>query len=637
MEVISSIYNSGYNIKKFYLGSRELNLAYLGNQVIYDEVIGDNDLNYILYEFYGSDTLPNTVEAPVKRAILKGNTLVNLFEFTEPITVMTDRVRLFSSDNFKNNLLNGTYTIINTSNKKIALDINNKSTGVWEKTVTLLGGQKTSVVFDNAYIRMASFSFSEGWSNDNLEEIKCSLVVLNGEHTNIDIPYFEGMQSVKMPVLTTSDTVLIDNKVALKIDATSNPPGQIALNTVNGDEIQLNNPSSVADVGFNGDCLISGKDVYFSYNYNNKLYACEVVYEQSVVTSGAWGYFVSEANFRVQQAVRSLASTRRGWLETKYPTFEYNQKIHVLFVDDFENKTKSIFLNGVRVGYLGGIPFVDGDFEYATITFLKNITGKIYKFTLYNQPLTDEEIIAIFKQEDKTNKTNILTVNEPIELRGIGDVKDELNLLTGEVTQRIRKIVLDGSQNMDADGQGIFIQVDDMKKVEDYRTIITCDKLPVFYHQWDLPNVENGITGYHDEENKYPGQNWLYIKVNNSIDVDEVRQILTQNPITVQYELSVESIKTVDLTIVDQDGKTINKLNSFNGTTHISTEVAENSAYPMVSLEVASELQAAMSKVTEDIELIKPVQNDIETTIDTQSNDIDSLLLATTELFEMFL
>ena len=64
MEVISSIYNSGYNVKKFYLGSRELNLAYLGNQVIYDEVIGDNDLNYILYEFYGSDTLPNTVEAP---------------------------------------------------------------------------------------------------------------------------------------------------------------------------------------------------------------------------------------------------------------------------------------------------------------------------------------------------------------------------------------------------------------------------------------------------------------------------------------------------------------------------------------------------------------------------------------------
>ena len=85
MEVISSIYNSGYNIKKFYLGSQELNLAYLGNQVIYDEVIGDNDLNYILYEFYGSDTLPNTIEAPVKRAILKGNTDENLQSVKMPV------------------------------------------------------------------------------------------------------------------------------------------------------------------------------------------------------------------------------------------------------------------------------------------------------------------------------------------------------------------------------------------------------------------------------------------------------------------------------------------------------------------------------------------------------------------------
>ena len=574
MEVISSIYNSGYNIKKFYLGSRELNLAYLGNQVIYDEAIGDNDLNYILYEFYGSDTLPNTVEAPVKRAILKGNTLVNLFEFTEPITVMTDRVRLFSSDNFKNNLLNGTYTIINTSNKKIALDINNKSTGVWEKTVTLLGGQKTSVVFDNAYIRMASFSFSEGWSNDNLEEIKCSLVVLNGEHTNIDIPYFEGMQSVKMPGLITTGKNLIGRyeKIVYRSGRAQ-------------DGATLDNDGNFTFVGAAGNrpCLVykinPNTDITVSSNISLKYMD---IYEYSDIP-----------NFTRENEPNMI----------KEYNYIGNQKIIT--------RTTS---EGAK--YIG-ISFYNDS----------NTTGYTNLQLEYGSQATVHE----------SYKSNILTVNEPIELRGIGDVKDELNLLTGEVTQRIRKIVLDGSQNMDADGQGIFIQVDDMKKVEDYRTIITCDKLPVFYHQWDLPNVENGITGYHDEENKYPSQNWLYIKINNSIDVDEVRQILTQNPITIQYELSVESIKTVDLTIVDQDGKTINKLNSFNGTTHVSTDVAENSAYPMVSLEVASELQAAMSKVTEDIELIKPVQNDIETTIDTQSNDIDSLLLATTELFEMFL
>ena len=39
---------------------------------------------------------------------------------------------------------------------------------------------------------------------------------------------------------------------------------------------------------------------------------------------------------------------------------------------------------------------------------------------------------------------------------------------------------------------------------------------------------------------------------------------------------------------MDQDGKTINKLNSFNGTTNVSTEVAENSIYPTIAIEVAT-------------------------------------------------
>ena len=37
-----------------------------------------NNLFYKLHEFVGSLTVRNTVEAPVKSAILKGNTLVNL-------------------------------------------------------------------------------------------------------------------------------------------------------------------------------------------------------------------------------------------------------------------------------------------------------------------------------------------------------------------------------------------------------------------------------------------------------------------------------------------------------------------------------------------------------------------------------
>ena len=205
--------------------------------------------------------------------------------------------------------------------------------------------------------------------------------------------------------------------------------------------------------------------------------------------------------------------------------------------------------------------------------------------------IQEQELISVkmpvltTSNEDGT-KTNILTVNEDIELRGIGDVKDELNLLTGEVTKRIKKIVLDGSQNMHADAQGVYIQVDDMKKVWDYRAIMTCDKLPVFYQQWDLPKVENGIAGYRDTENKYLEQNWIYFKVNNSIDVDEVRQILTQNPITVQYKLSVESIKTVDLNCINEQGESVS-FRPIEGTMHVST--SSHTIPPLLDMSVPVE------------------------------------------------
>ena len=43
------------------------------------------------------------------------------------------------------------------------------------------------------------------------------------------------------------------------------------------------------------------------------------------------------------------------------------------------------------------------------------------------------------------HKSNILSTPQDLELRGIGNVKDELNLATGELTQRIGEVVFDGS------------------------------------------------------------------------------------------------------------------------------------------------------------------------------------------------
>ena len=456
MEVISSIYNSGYNIKKFYLGSRELNLAYLGNQVIYDEVIGDNDLNYILYEFYGSDTLPNTVEAPVKSATLKGSTK---------------------------------YRDIDT-----------------------------------------------GDILDTFDETK-----------NLELV------SVKVPVLKTV-----------------------------------------------------GKNLF---NRNGKLFD---------------GWLHNGGSF-VEVIGGGLWTT--DFIETKnesYISFSgiNSDFINFVFFDGYYNIVGSR-INNV---YTVQIPM---NAKYIRITFNKSDTDT-FQIEYGNKSTSYEPY-----------KSNILTVNEEVELRGIGEVQDELNLLTGELTERIGEITFDGSDDETWGRNGTLsnnyetsfftLSVDNVKRSIGHITKI-CDKFPVLADYSHTKDIE-GVTQVTDNQ-----MSIRVLKTSLSDDsVEGLKAYLQSNPITVQYQFITKSVKTVDLTIVDQDGKTINKLNSFNGTTHVSTDVAENSAYPMVSLEVASELQAAMSKVTEDIELIKPVQNDIETTIDTQSNDIDSLLLATTELFEMFL
>lgn len=101
------------------------------------------------------------------------------------------------------------------------------------------------------------------------------------------------------------------------------------------------------------------------------------------------------------------------------------------------------------------------------------IYNKNYKFVraLLEQTFTltgDEMYVKIADAENDLNnqyqiekgktpssyephKSNILTVNEDVTLRGIGEVKDELNLLTGELIQRIETRVYQEGDESNSD------------------------------------------------------------------------------------------------------------------------------------------------------------------------------------------
>lgn len=74
---------------------------------------------------------------------------------------------------------------------------------------------------------------------------------------------------------------------------------------------------------------------------------------------------------------------------------------------------------------------------------------------------------------------------------------------------------------------------------------------------------------------------------NGATSLKEFKQWLSQNPITVQYELATESIKTVDLLVQNQDGKTLSVIKPIEGTMHLST--SSDTIKPLFSGEIPVE------------------------------------------------
>ena len=414
MGIISSIYNSGYNIKRLFLGEQELKLAYLGEQIVFNEVI--DDLNYVLYEFYKGKTISNTIEAPVKRAILKGNTLVNLVN-----DVTSNEVGNYNNSpckiNVIRNLQNETLTIIfNVTSLEIpdGADGILRIGGGWSGQIRhnpTLGVNKVLYNYNqtsNSWLGV--FSNSEAYNLGQRITIS-DVIVLEGDHTQEDIPYFEGMQSVKMPVLRTAGKNLFDVSKATNSYVNSSGEFKDNASNVRSDYIPIKPNTTYSFIAINS----SQANSYFSWFTDDKTFISR--HDKTQISTSP-----SNASFLI---------------------------VHNQYGDKDLDSFKGM--------------------------------------------LTESDIIP---EEYKSYKSNILTVNEDVTLRSNGDVYDELNLLTGRLTQRI----------------------------------------------------------------------------------DENNEVLSQ-----------EVVKTVDLTMVDQDEQTISKLNSFNGTTHVSTEVAENSIYPTIAIEVATE------------------------------------------------
>ncbi len=243
-------------------------------------------------------------------------------------------------------------------------------------------------------------------------------------------------------------------------------------------------------------------------------------------------------------------------------------------------------------------------------------------------------------------KSNILMVNEDVTLRGIDEVQDTLDCLTGEVTERIGEIVLDGNAN------------------ENW-TLNTKYDMNDTYAKFILKNVPNDMLL------KNSLSHWITNRFKNHLRVDGVpneegissegnmnaplmitikrdkltestpegfKKWLVQNPVTVQYNLVEPVIKTVDLKVVDQDGNPVNQLSAFDSTTHIiSDSESDNSLIAIAEVEVPTKLIEALNAVKSLSSDVEMLINEVDNAQKLQDENSTMVMSAMTELYEMVL
>lgn len=151
-----------------------------------------------------------------------------------------------------------------------------------------------------------------------------------------------------------------------------------------------------------------------------------------------------------------------------------------------------------------------------------------------NEDLTPTDLDFNFIQLSEVDKT--------IALRSLpSGVCDTLNVETGEYTQRIGEVVLNGSEKWEVSGvvsKRYSLEAPINSIVNTTKILCICDKFP-------------SITTNQSDYDKLLGitiTNGTRIMVNTNYDtIDEFKQYLQQNLATVQYELKEPIVSTVDI------------------------------------------------------------------------------------------
>lgn len=394
--------------------------------------------------------------------------------------------------------------------------------------------------------------FRASISPDKTGRIKIGFLLLEGCYNDIELPYFEGIKSVEMPTVKTSgknlfscrDYDLVTSGDSYVTYESSMRSGSFELTCTKG---SINRQSAVS--------ILTGQ--HFVYSHLNDTYNKELVPKDPIMFKGGTytlSFEPSVVNLDGQWHDYSVLLVDAGGMVIK----RFSRI-------DFQNSTSSYTVT----------PSED---VHDIRVYISYGSSWLFKLNLRKIQLELNSVATTFE----SCKSNTMACNERVTLREINGAKDTFDLTTGEYTQVVGEVTLNGSETW----SNYFISEDTISFISGmYSDAINkqhdasnlrCDKLKANgYGAWQIPyNITLNTKSFS-------------ICLPNTVvsNINEFKNWLSQNPITVQYPLVAPISKVVDVSITNQKDQAINSLNAFeNG--YIQLLSGRNELFPDMTYEV---------------------------------------------------
>lgn len=579
-----------------------------------------------------------TTDGKVKRMTMKGQTLINLLDskatrvdsnvhsfggiehdedyFYSPKTSGQIQIRLKNNSPFEGKFEDGkTYTLIMhiTGSDKEAQGAD-MYIGLSTKTHlcnTIITDVPSSGILKVKFKPIARETpvtsqtmFQIGFYNRSNIKLSRDIMVLEGDCTNEEIPYFQGMKSIEAPTLKTwkyptqpikdgmicwLDSRFIEENRLVDQSGNDNYMDIIGNYKVENDELDLS-PNAWTRINPNHTINLS-KDFTLMFKVRIK------------ETMSPWGRVLTmsktgNSNLETLRFEHG-ASSKHVYVNNKVLSNLMTLGIHdVVVTKSGSNVTMKMNDNVYQVNNVVNFSdevYKEIGFNCENISNFNRLGMTVCNFYFYNRVLSDEEIQHNRQYEQSINraivfedcgcyKSNVLTCGEDFALREVDGLKDMLDLTTGKFTRRIGHMVLDGTNDLTFSvhqrENTVFLYSSAFlfKKID----CIICDKVPRkknSEHAKDTVGIENGINDFRLSIDKSDYGNKPYT-------VQGFKEWLSENPLTIQYQLRTEVVEMIEPLIQDQDNQQVSVLNAFeNG----YIEVHSQGLTPKVDYEIPTD------------------------------------------------